>query len=252
MRRKQKTKYIIINNMSQERIFYPLDNYHDGKTFYFYTLDDCIISQLTKTNKIWEKYLHDVFEHFVNKDSVVIECGCHIGIHAVKLASLCAKFYGFEPMPKTNELLNRNLKLNNIENATIFKKGVSNKEGKTKYSWIENKNEGGAGLDDNPMGTPEWAKESIEKIEVELMTIDSLNLSKLDFMKIDVEGYEPLVIEGAMETIKRHRPVIAMEVWQNHSGGVNIEYTQKLFKGLLDIGYRVVHINGPDFIFLPN
>jgi hypothetical protein len=43
-----------------------------------------------------------------------------------------------------------------------------------------------------------------------------------------------------------------MEVWKNHFGGVDINYTQDLFKNLIDIGYELRHLSGPDFIFLPN
>ena len=54
------------------------------------------------------------------------------------------------------------------------------------------------------MGRPNYYKEIINnKIYVEVIPIDSLNLDKIDFMKIDVEGYEELVIEGAIETIKK-------------------------------------------------
>jgi FkbM family methyltransferase len=230
---------------------YQLDNYHDGTPAFFYTLNGCIISSSIRNNIIWEKYLHDIFQMFLSKDSIAIECGCHIGVHTVKIAKLCKMVYGFEPMPDTNEILHKNLAINNIDNAVVFKTGVSNKPGKTKYGWIDKDNLGASGLDNNPMGKPDWATAMETTIDVELTTIDHLGLEKLDFMKIDVEGYEPCVIEGAMKTIKRCRPIIAMEVWKNHSGEIDIEYTRATFSTLLENDYEVKHIAGPDFIFLP-
>ena len=220
-------------------------------SFYFYTLDNCCISNVIKNNQIWEPHMHKIFEKYINKRSIVIECGCHIGTHTIKIASLCDKIYGFEPMPDTFEVLNKNIQLNYINNAIIYKKGVADKPGLTKYSWIPETNPGGSGLDDNPMGKPEWINTTTKNIEVELTTIDSLNLDKLDFMKIDVEGYETLVIKGAINTIQRFKPVIVMEVWRDHFGSVDINYTKELFKDLLDIGYDVEQVYGPDFLFIP-
>ena len=76
-----------------------MSNYYEivmlNKTFKFYILENCIISNCIRNNQIWEEYMHDIFKKYVNKDSIVIECGCHIGTHSVPLASLCKTFYGF-------------------------------------------------------------------------------------------------------------------------------------------------------------
>ena len=50
--------------------------------------------------------------------------------------------------------------------------------------------------------------------EIETITIDSLNLESCDYMKIDVEGFEPLVLIGAEQTIKKFKPTILFE--SNH------------------------------------
>lgn len=230
---------------------YILDNYHNKIPYFFKVLDNCIVSDTIKQNSIWEPHLHWVFDRYVHKDSVVIECGCHIGAHTLKLASLCNTLYGFEPMPETYNTLCRNIQLNNITNARIIQQGVSDRVGLTKYCWIPHGNPGGSGLDNNPMGIPTWITPTDKQIDVTLTTIDSLHLERLDFMKIDVEGYETLVIKGSMDTIKRCKPVIVMEVWKNHYGQVDLEHTKTLFKDLLDSGYTVKHVYGPDFLFTP-
>jgi FkbM family methyltransferase len=230
---------------------YKVDNYHYNSDIYFYILNDCYISNIIKNNQIWEPHLHKVFEKYVNSSSIVIECGCHIGTHTIKLAKLCKKIYGFEPMPKTNYILNMNISLNKIDNAFISDLGVSCEPGKTNFLWTCPGNPGASGLNNNPMGKPEYANIQ-ENIEVSLTTIDSLNLDKLDFIKIDVEGYESLVIKGGIVTISKFKPIIVVEVWKNHSGEVDINYTRDLFKELIDIGYTISHIYGPDFLFLPN
>ena len=225
-------------------------NFSNG-CFKFFVFDNCFISKTIRNNQIWEPHMHDIFDKFIKKDSIVIECGCHIGSHTIKMASLCEKIYGFEPMPATYNILKKNIELNGINNAIIYEKGVSDNKGTTTVNWIADEDTGQCGLDNNPMGKPQWIKATDETINVELITIDSLNLDKLDFMKIDVEGYEPLVIKGGINTIKKCKPVIIMEVWKNHFGEVDINYTKELFKELLDIGYEVEHTFGPDFLFTP-
>ena len=231
-----------------------MSNYYEltilDKNFKFYILDNCGISNYIKNNQFWEEHMHDIFKKYVNSDSIVIECGCHIGTHSIPLASLCKTFYGFEPMPDTYDVLNKNIKLNNINNAIIYKKGVADKEGMTQYSWICENNPGCSGLNNNPMGKPDWIASTNKNIDVELTTIDLLQLDKLDFIKIDVEGYETLVIDGAFNTIKKCMPVIIMEVWANHNSKIDINYTKSIFKNILDLGYDISHVYGPDFLFV--
>lgn len=228
-----------------------VENYHNGQPARFETYENGHISKLIRKGQVWEPHLHRVFERYIKPDDVVIEAGCHIGTHTIKLSKLSNKVYAFEPLPSSHSILSTNLQLNKCTNVSLINKGVSNKPGTTKFGWVPDDNPGGAGLDDNPMGAPNWVTSPKKDIAVELTTIDSLNLEKLDFMKIDVEGYELRVIEGAINTIKKCRPTIVLECWSNHSGGVSLEHTSSLFKILLDIGYNIAHIQGPDFIFLP-
>jgi FkbM family methyltransferase len=232
-----------------------VDNYHDNKItkFLTYPRGKCIISDFITQNIIWEPFMHRIFEKYVTNDSVVIEGGCHIGTHTVKLAYLCKHVYAFEPMPKSNEILKTNMALNNITNVTIFEKGLSNNFDTQSYQWISQNNPGASGLrNNNPMGDLPGCRNEIEdQITVDLITIDSLNLDRLDFIKLDIEGYEPLAIEGAMGTIIKYKPVITLEVYKNHDGCVDINYSKNLFKNLLDIGYTVQHVQWADFLFIP-
>jgi FkbM family methyltransferase len=232
--------------------YYTVNDYYGkDKPCVFKTLPNCCISNIIKNGNVWEKHMHDIFEKYIDNESIVIEGGCHIGTHTLKIASLCKHLYAFEPMPDTNKVLTENIILNKMKNVTVSLDGLSDTKGKTKYSWIPYGNPGGSGLEGNPMGRPEWVPETTENIEVNLTTIDSLELDKLDFIKLDVEGYEQLVIKGGMKTISKYKPVITLEVWSNHNGGVNYDYTKTLFKELLEIGYKLEYISGPDFLFIP-
>jgi len=231
-----------------------VQNYHGNQDakFYTYPLGKCVISDTLISNHKWEGNMHDIFHKYINKDSIVIEGGCHIGSHTLKIAYLCKHVYGFEPMPKSHDLLVQNIKLNNINNATVFLKGLSNKIHDTKYQWICHNNPGGSGLENNVYGDLPKIRNSInDTIPVNLVTIDSLNLDKLDFIKLDIEGYETYAIEGGINTIKKFKPVITLEVFKSHNGDSDIEYTKHMFKNLIDIGYSVCNIGYADYLFIP-
>ena len=238
--------------------YVSIDGYGD-----FFVYKNCGVCSFLKSNQKWEEYMHPVFEKYITEDSVVIEAGCHVGSHSVRLAQLAKKVHYFEPLESSFEILSKNLELN-IENSAkyeIHKNGAGEKFKETSFAWIPNNNIGGTGLDDNPQGIPNISKEvaqgewfnDVNKQKVEVVPIDSLNLEKLDFMKVDVEGYEPFVIQGAMETIKKCRPVIIMECFKDHNGNVStVEELEEKYKELIDIGYRVEFVSGPDYLFIPN
>lgn len=228
-----------------------VDNFHNDKPAFFYIYKTCPISNQLKKNIVWEKHLHNIFSEFITPNSIVIEGGCHIGTHTIKLGMLAKHVYAFEPMPSSYNLLEKNININELKNITVFEKGLSNTSNTAYFEWIPKDNPGGSGLSNNPMGKPLWIKEEQNKHEVELITIDSLNLDNLDFIKLDIEGYEKLAISGGMQTIKKYKPVITLEFWSNHNGDVDINFTKNNFKDLIDIGYNAIHITGPDFLFIP-
>ena len=237
------------NNNSYELI--SIDNYHNNNTYKFFIYDNCCISNVIKTNEIWEPHMHVIFEKYINKNSVVIEGGCHIGTHTIKIAELCKYVHAFEPLPESHKLLNKNILINKIDNVSTYLLGLSNKVEETTFAWCEADAPGCAGLNNNPMGIPIYSKHMDNGNKVKLTTIDELNLDQLDFIKLDVEGYESLVIKGALKTIAKFKPIITMEIWENHFGSINFDYAKKTFANLLNIGYKMEHISGPDFLFIP-
>jgi FkbM family methyltransferase len=233
-------------------IEFVIHNYHDNTPATFTGYEHCHVSYELFQGNIWEEYLHKVFEKYVTKDSVVLDIGAHIGAHTVKLSKLAGTVYAFEPLKQSNELLRKNLLKNNCHNVVVYKSAVSNMVGVGGFEWVYEESVGAAGLSNNPMGRPGYPGYTVDDsdiYEVQLVTIDSMMLDRLDFIKLDVEGYEELVIGGAIETIKKYKPVIALECWADHYGQVDVEFTKTKFKMLLDIGYDIEHIQGPDFIF---
>ena len=78
-----------------------VENYHNGEPAFFKTYEPgtCPISDTLRSGVVWEEHLHNIFEKYVTKDSVVVEGGCHIGSHTVKLAQMAKTVHAFAPLP---------------------------------------------------------------------------------------------------------------------------------------------------------
>jgi len=231
---------------------YNIINYKNQKKNYkFYLFENCRLCEYFKSGNIWEPHVLKVFDEYLNKDSVCIDAGAHVGYHTIYMSSIVQRVHAFECNNKTYEKLRKNIQSNHINNVDLYKYGLTDKITNDIYlEFCNQSNTGASGLSNNPMGKPEYIKPLDKKQSVKMMTIDDLNLSKLDFIKIDVEGYERKVIDGAMKTIKKYKPVILMEVWENHHGVTSLEHTLKLFDDLLEI-YNIIRLELTcDYLFI--
>lgn len=128
---------------------------------------------------------------------VAIDVGAHIGNHTVFLALSGFEVVAFEPNPITREQLERNVKLNELQVQVLAAAAGS----KQTYARLESENPSNTGMTrtiEDPLGG------------VPMVTIDSLNLDP-KVIKIDVEGSELDILEGARQTIWRCKPVLYIE-----------------------------------------
>jgi len=115
--------------------------------------------------------------------------------------------YSFEINPDLTHLI----KESTIENIDIYEVGLSSQSGWTQF-YVPKVNgrvlHGWGSLDD--ANCPD--AENLIEIEVQIDRLDSFNLEDISFIKIDVEGHEVEVIEGATVTIRKYRPNILVEI----------------------------------------
>lgn len=172
-------------------------------------------------------YEDSIFNNILNFDSldnlVIWDVGAHIGYQSLVFAASLGsnvKVISFEPNPnnvkwfKSNMLLNKKYssKISLIENA------LSNKIENVNFN-IGNKNNAtssGGYIDNTIPPLPESSYVNFKKILLKTNTIDDIiktdNLLLPDIIKIDVEGAELKVLQGGIETIKKHRPELIIEI----------------------------------------
>ena len=80
-------------------------------------------------NGIWEPWTFRLFDRFLKKDTIYIDCGAWIGMTVLYAAKLCDKCYAFEPDPIAYNVLNENVEANGVKNITIFNEAIFDHDG---------------------------------------------------------------------------------------------------------------------------
>lgn len=173
------------------------------------TNDDTILRRaLKKTKKISQNpnditildYQRDqLFEAlgFVTEFDVAIDAGANYGLMTYHLSHKFKEVHSFELFTPVRQCLEQNVRNFNLNNVKVYDCGLGEKE---KFVDVELTTSFGNHVNPNN-GTGEYL----------IKTIDSFNFRKVNFIKIDVEGYEPFLLKGAEKTIQKHKPVIIME-----------------------------------------
>lgn len=149
-----------------------------------------------------------------------VDAGADIGSHTIRYAQAVAQVLAFEPNPAEFECLKHNLR--DYGNATLYRLGLSDKTEEVSLRTQEN---AGAGYLDRT-----------ERGSVVCVPLDSFNLPRLDFFKLDVEGYELFALQGATKTISTHLPVILVEMNAGTLARNGVRYSQ-IFQFLSNMGY---------------
>jgi FkbM family methyltransferase len=162
---------------------------------------------------------------FIKPGHVVIDAGANIGAYSVPFAKAVGEHgfvLAFEPMPDAFDCLSLNL--------APFKRSLAMNAALDKQAgeiFMEaDKNAGASHVSAKKTG-----------ITAKTVTIDSFGLSSLHFIKMDIEGFEPYALAGAMETIQKFKPIILVEL-NDEALGRNGFIKNDVLLPLLKIGYR--------------
>lgn len=164
---------------------------------------------------------------------VCFDIGANIGLSNLLVSEIAptAKIYSFEPSARTYQFLVENVRRANAEGQVLT------------HCWAVGRQTGTARFADNQSASAgNHLTVNGEGAEVTVMTVDALttNLPSVDFVKIDVEGFEIEVLEGAIETIFKHRPIFFLEynryaIVKNH-GSQPEQFLQRAFELLGPLG----------------
>ncbi|MBG29621.1 MAG: hypothetical protein CMI31_06420 [Opitutae bacterium] len=192
-----------------------------------------------KSNWNLDKYL---FLSLVRAGNIVIDGGANIGNYSLLFSRLVrsrGKVFSFEPTPPTYAELKKTLEIGRAKNVRTYPLALGNEQGQATIHLPDGVS-GHAALE--PHGAA-WGNASVKSYAVEVRQLDDwakeIELDRLDFVKLDLEGAEPLAIEGASETLERHLPSIHLELSPAFMKDFD-RSVQGLSEKLVDIGYDVL------------
>ena len=199
------------------------------------------------TLRVYEKSEIAFFKKYCREDMVFVDIGSNVGLYsALALHTLNSdgRIIALEPHPESFTLLSKNVEVNQKERGAadapqidIFQMAASSQSGSRTLA-LNPENKADNRVSDAP---EEW-----ESIPIEAKSMDNLlaeqEIEEVNFVKMDVQGYEHRIVAGFMETLRRSkRTIVLTEFWpqgMNASGGDAHTYLQDLS----DLGFTLYEL----------
>jgi FkbM family methyltransferase len=142
------------------------------------------------------------------KDKVVLDIGANIGNHALFLSRYSSTVHAFEPYEPARSPLEKKISINNVDNVVVYPIGLSDKKESIPYYPME---AGGTGSFEKDFFQGEDENKIILNVDVGDNVVVANNISGIDLIKIDVEGFEIQVLTGLKNTMEENRPLVIFE-----------------------------------------
>lgn len=205
---------------------------------WYFPDDDANISEHIRIHQGYQVAQRKEALSYCKEFNTALDIGAHVGTWSKPLADKFKTVYSFEPNPVNIECFKMNLK--GYEDVCLFPFALGYERGFRQIRTKNKKSTGGTqiAMDGDPLSS----------YRVKIVPLDFMRLEeKIDFIKIDVEGFETFVIRGAKETITRNKPIICIEQKMGYEYyGLNKD---SAFDELKELGMIPLHRIGDDYIW---
>lgn len=186
----------------------------------------------------YEKKTLNLFFEEVKLGDVFVDIGANIGQHSLFASYLVGengKVIAFEPLQSIYNQFNKSIEKNNLKNIVVYNNGCGSKEEIIPiYSTKEN------------MGSSSvlYSPDKKKNGEIKIIIPDNIlkNEDRIDFIKIDVEGYELEVLKGLEKTIKKFHPKIFIEYSPYYYELKDKNINKEIIDFLLDNHYKIIDV----------
>lgn len=204
-------------------ILAPMDDWVGRTLYYFGDLDP---------------KLSRVFRQILRPGDTVLDVGANIGVMSMLAASLVGPggaVHSFEPQPQLTSMLRESVSRNGFRNVHIHEYALGDKT-ETRVLGVHMDNSGWASLESDPS---DYIRPVSVKVQEAASCFDSLGISAVRMLKMDVEGYEPVILRAAMPFLERIKPHAVLFEITNHDLSFN---DQPIVQLLAPLGYRFLDI----------
>ena len=250
--------------MENQIIISPIIN---GIRYILNNKQDCIQSQLLLGRQCNQEIFKAIkteiqfknLDHFLN-------VGCHIGTLSLPISFFLGKVTAIEAYPPTYKLLCDNIDYNNIRNIETYNIAVGNSTEDVYFMSmdmvcpIENRNRvvnntGGMHVftSDDILNGKRSSNLTDQNIVGKMEKLDNLPIDNFDIMLVDIEGCEYEFILGASSKIRKNKPIIIIEIWDDNKRQMeNMDRSREdVIRLIFSFGYKLHFVINDDFIFYP-
>jgi FkbM family methyltransferase len=188
----------------------------------------------------WEPHVERVLRSHLAPGSVFVDIGANVGWHSALAAAIVGPtgaVYAIEPNPDNARLIAHTIDRNHLQHVHLLPFALSDGIGYAAFRSAIGSNGGFTG------GGADYVDPSVTIVPT--IRLDDLDIPRVDVIKLDVEGAEPMVLRGASATLQRDHPVIVFEFsceMTQRVGGVEPRDHLALFQSY---GYELSLIEQP-------
>jgi FkbM family methyltransferase len=181
---------------------------------------------------LWEKgpafFMRDYLQKCENKDAVFLDVGCNAGHHSLFLAPYAAHVHGFDPYLPAVERFQKMIDRNHKTNVTVHPVGLGQEDAELPF-FAPYEGNFGSGTFNQKM-----EHEARRELKLRIVRGDDWlaekNITGIELIKIDIEGYEEAALIGLRSTLETQRPVVFVEVTSGPEGTItSLDQLKTLF-----------------------
>lgn len=221
---------------------------NDGKILH--THNDYLGNVLKKYNGMYFEFDSLNFLKKKYNFNTVIDIGANIGNHSLFFSDFSEKIYSIEPIKETYEILVKNININKLDKKIYpLNYGINKENGKMTYNKLPPKIDKLNIINYGSYMLNEYISDS--GVEIDVVTLDYLvkseNIVNIDFIKIDIEGMVMNVLNGSVDTLKKHKPILFIECKDITNVRINVGEVLDFLKVY---GYKIIKsFNERDHLF---
>lgn len=203
----------------------------------FMVLANDALGQALIQKNDFEPHFYNVTKNVIKIGDICLDCGANLGYHTITMAKLVGsggKVISFEPLRVIYQQLCGNVFINDLRNVFCFNVALGNENKMIQMDYVDVDRPQGINIGATKIG---GGGDVVQMIKID----DVINFS-VSFLKIDVQGSEIFLLDGADTMIRNSRPTMFIEVenqWLNSFG----KNSEMLLNKILSLGYVLVRIN---------
>ncbi len=180
-----------------------------------------------------------IISRILKKGMTCLDIGGNIGYYVLLERQLVGdegRIIAFEPSPRNYNYLKKNIQLQNVTNISAYNFACGDKDGNATF--FINKKSNGCKVIAEGVIPPDQSLGTLSEVPVRILDpfIEELKLDRVDFIRMDAEGYELHIFKGLKKTLEKFKPIISIEL---HRRQLGLEGTKEFFKLMKELDYEV-------------